>query len=128
MRLLLDTHTLIWFLTDSPKLPPKVRTQLLAPDAELFFSSVSVLEVALKHSLKPEQMPCSADELKSDSEASALRELPFVARHALRVGELPWLHRDPFDRMLIAQAMCEDMMLVSHDVQVLSYGGNMIGF
>ena len=128
MRILLDTHALIWFLTDSPKLPTKIRALLLAEDSELFFSSVSVLEVAIKHSLKPDLMPCLPEEVRSFAESSAICELAFESRHAVKIGELPWLHRDPFDRMLIAQAMCEELNLLSHDENVIRYGGSIIGF
>ncbi|MCR4872011.1 MAG: type II toxin-antitoxin system VapC family toxin [Bacteroidales bacterium] len=128
MRILFDTHALIWFLTDSPRLSDKVRAKLLAPDAELFFSSVSILEIAIKHSLKPELMPCSPEEVRRDSVASGIRELPFISSHSQKVGELPWLHRDPFDRMLVAQAMTEEVVLLSHDEQVRRYGDCVIGF
>ena len=89
MRILLDTHALIWFLTDSPKLPTKIRALLLAEDSELFFSSVSVLEVAIKHSLKPDLMPCLPEEVRSFAESSAICELAFESRHAVKIGELP---------------------------------------
>ena len=128
MRILFDTHALIWFLTDSKKLPKKVRSLLLSPDSELYFSSVSILEVAIKHSLKPEHMPCSPEEIRDDSYASHIRELPFASGHAQMTSRLPWLHRDPFDRMLVAQAMSEGMKLLSHDDQVMRYGECVFGF
>ena len=99
MRILFDTHALIWFLSDSPRLPTDVRALLLRQDTRLFFSSVSVLEIAIKHSLKPEAMPCDADAFYADAIASGIEEMPFVSRHAQGVGVLPWIHRDPFDRM-----------------------------
>jgi PIN domain nuclease of toxin-antitoxin system len=128
MRILFDTHALIWFLTDSKKLPKKVRSLLLSPDSELYFSSVSILEVAIKHALKPECMPCLPEEVRDDSYASRIRELPFASGHAQITGKLPWLHRDPFDRMLVAQAMSEGMKLLSHDDQVIRYGECVFGF
>ena len=128
MRILFDTHVLIWFLSDSPQLPKSVRTTLLDPSSELFFSPVSILEIAIKHSLKPILMPCSPEEVKSDVVASGICELPFVSDHAQKIGELPWLHRDPFDRMLVAQAMAEGVKLLSHDEQVARYGDCVMGF
>ena len=128
MRILFDTHALIWFLTDSKKLPKKVRSLLLSPDSELYFSSVSILEVAIKHALKPECMPCLPEEVRDDSYASRIRELPFASGHSQITGKLPWLHRDPFDRMLVAQAMSEGMKLLSHDDQVIRYGECVFGF
>jgi len=126
MRILFDTHALIWFLTDSPRLSQKARG--LLSDSELFFSPVSILEIAIKHSLKPEIMPCSPDEVRSDAETSLIKELPFVSAHAQKIGELPWIHRDPFDRMLIAQGWCEGIYLLSHDEHVIQYGDGVIGF
>ena len=128
MRILFDTHALLWFLSDSPKLPGHVRDLLMQPDTQLFFSSVSVLEVAIKHSLKPETMPCTADAVYADALASGILEVPFVSHHAREVGNLPWIHRDPFDRMLIAQARMDDVRLLSHDGDVIRYGEGVMGF
>ena len=128
MRILFDTHALIWFLSDSPQLPQRVRSILMDSGSELFFSPVSILEIAIKHSLKPDLMPCSPEEVKVDAEASGIREWSFASSHAQKMGELPWLHRDPFDRMLVAQALVEGFRLLSHDKQVARYGDFVIGF
>ena len=128
MRILFDTHALIWFISDSPQLSKRVRTILMDPSSELFFSPVSILEIAIKHSLKPEAMPCTADAVYADAIASGIDEIPFVSRHAQRVGVLPWIHRDPFDRMLVAQARTEGMVLLSHDGDVIRYGDGIKGF
>lgn len=128
MRILLDTHALIWLLTDSPRITAEIRGMLSAPGVELFFSSVSILEIAIKHSLKPEAMPCAPDEIRKDAEASGLLEVKFDSFHAKAVGELPWLHKDPFDRMLIAQARTEKMRLLTHDDDVIGYGDGVMGF
>ena len=76
MQLLFDTHALLWFLTDDRKLPRKIRSRLLEPGARLHFSSVSILEIAIKHSLKPDDMPCAPDEVREAAEASGLVEQP----------------------------------------------------
>lgn len=128
MRILFDTHALLWFLTGNPKLPSALRKQILKPGNELFFSSVSILEIAMKHALKPAAMPCPPDEVRRDALASAITELPFASSHARRVGELPWLHRDPFDRMLVAQAVEEGLLLLSHDGDVGRYGDCVLPF
>jgi PIN domain nuclease of toxin-antitoxin system len=128
MRILFDTHALIWFLTDNHRLPQKIRAIVTDSETELLFSSVSILEIAIKHSIKPEFMPCSPEEVKSDAEASGIRELPFMSSHAEKIGGLPWLHKDPFDRMLVAQAMSEGISLLSHDEQVVRYGDFVLGF
>ena len=128
MRILFDTHTLIWFLSDSPHLTPQARGLLSREGVEIFFSSISIEEIAIKHSLKPEVMPCEPSEVLADALASGLREIPFDAQAAVAVGALPWIHRDPFDRMLIAQAQTASMKLLSHDANVLRYGDVAIGF
>ena len=128
MRILFDTHTLIWFLSDSPHLTPQTRGLLSREGVEIFFSPISIEEIAIKHSLKPEVMPCEPSEVLADALASGLREIPFDAQAAVAVGALPWIHRDPFDRMLIAQAQTASMKLLSHDANVLRYGDVAIGF
>ena len=128
MRILFDTHTLIWFLSDSPHLTPQARGLLSREGVEIFFSPISIEEIAIKHSLKPEVMPCEPSEVLADALASGLREIPFDAQAAVAVGALPWIHRDPFDRMLIAQAQSASMKLLSHDANVLRYGDVAIGF
>ena len=128
MRILFDTHTLIWFLSDSPHLTPQARGLLSREGVEIFFSPISIEEIAIKHSLKPEVMPCELSEVIADALASGLREIPFDAQAAVAVGALPWIHRDPFDRMLIAQAQTASMKLLSHDANVLRYGDVAIGF
>ena len=127
MRILFDTHTLIWFLSDSPHLTPQARGLLSREGVEIFFSPISIEEIAIKHSLKPEVMPCEPSEVLADALASGLREIPFDAQAAVAVGALPWIHRDPFDRMLIAQAQTASMKLLSHDANVLRYGDVAIG-
>ena len=128
MRILFDTHTLIWFLSDSPHLTPQARGLLSREGVEIFFSPISIEEIAIKHSLKPEVMPCEPSEVLADALASGLREIPFDAQAAVAVGALPWIHRDTFDRMLIAQAQTASMKLLSHDANVLRYGDVAIGF
>ena len=128
MRILFDTHTLIWFLSDSPHLTPQARGLLSREGVEIFFSPISIEEIAIKHSLKPEVMPCEPSEVLADALASGLREIPFDAQAAVAVGALPWIHRDPFDRMLIAQAQTASMKLLSHHANVLRYGDVAIGF
>ena len=109
-------------------MPRVVRRQLLEQGNEFFFSSVSILEIAIKHSLKPKAMPCPPEEVRQDALASAITELPFAASHARRVGELPWIHKDPFDRMLVAQAMEEGMRFLSHDENLARYGDCVMRF
>ena len=128
MQVLFDTHALLWFLSDNRMLPRKIRSRLLEPGTRLFFSPVSILEIAIKHSLKPAAMPCAPDEVREAAEASGLVELPFASGHSVAVASLPWLHRDPFDRMLLAQARAEGMTLLTHDDAIAAYGDGVLSF
>ena len=73
-------------------------------------------------------MPCAPDEVRAAAEASGLSELPFLSKHAIIVGALPWLHRDPFDRMLLAQARAEGFSLLTHDDAIAAYGDGVVVF
>ena len=128
MQALFDTHALLWFLTGDSRLPKRIRSRLLEPGTRLYFSPVSILEIAIKHSLKPNAMPCAPDEVRSVAEASGLCELPFSSKHASAIGGLPWLHRDPFDRMLLSQARTERIALLTHDDAIAGYGDGVVAF
>jgi len=119
VRLLLDTHVLIWWATADPRMSKDCRFLLADPDNEVFFSSVSIWEVAIKHAkglltLGPELLDVGARQ-------NGLRALSFTSLHAQQVAKLPDFHQDPFDRALIAQAICEPMTLVSQDRWFSSY-------
>ena len=119
MRLLLDTHILVWWATDDSRLPPGCRRLLLAEENEVFFSSICIWEVAMKFSkIPPEQ-------LRERSLENGLRHLAFSARHAAEVAQLPPHHQDPFDRALLAQALVEPMVLVSQDTIMQSYSAQL---
>ena len=128
MQILLDTHALLWFLTDSPKLPKELRVRLTSPEQRVFYSSVSILEIAIKHSIRSDAMPCPPEEVETDAESSGLVQLPFTSNHAKIVGTLPWIHRDPFDRMLLAQARAESIKLLTHDETIARYGDGVMYF
>ena len=127
MRILLDTHVLLWLLQDDPQLTEKARS-VIAAAGEVYFSSVSIEEIAIKHSLKPSLMPSATGDVVSAAFKSGIKSIDFSYRHAVAVGELPWHHRDPFDRMLIAQARSDGFKLLSHDDFVIAYGDCVIGF
>jgi len=131
MRLLLDTHTAIWALTTPSRLPPRI--QLLISDAanDVVVSTASIWEVAIKHSLKrgdPSDMPISGLEALRFFSAAGYQILPITAAHAVAVDNLPPLHTDPFDRILIAQALTEPLRLVTHDARLTSYSETIISF
>lgn len=120
MKLLLDTHVLLWAAADSPRIKA-IRKRLLAPDNEVFFSVASLWEIAIKASLG--KLQADAAEIREAAIDNGFLELPVLGQHALHVGGLPWHHRDPFDRLLVAQAAAEPMRLLTADDQLLAYGG-----
>ena len=118
MPLLLDTHILLWLMEDNPKLSRRARSLMLNA-AEVFVSSVSVWEIAIKSRLgKLEEDP---EMIVEKLEAAGLRELDVTYRHALATSKLPPVHADPFDRLLIAQAIVEPMHLLTADAKLTAY-------
>lgn len=119
MNLLLDTHVLIWWATDDLALAKECRALLADPGNEVYYSSIAIWEVAIKHGLG--KLAVTADLLHETSSQAGLKELPFAARHAAAIKSLPPIHRDPFDRAMVAQAMIEPMVLVSQDHNIRRY-------
>lgn len=119
MNLLLDTHVLIWWATDDRALAPECRDMLANPLNTVFYSSIAIWEVAIKHDLG--KLPLPPALLNDQSSSAGLKELPFTAKHAAFIKTLPPIHRDPFDRAMIAQALCEPLILVSQDLTVRKY-------
>ena len=122
MRLLLDTHVLLWLATDDVKLSRGTRTLIEDGDNECLFSPVSIAEIALKHKKHPDLMPFDGTEARSVFIRDGLLELPLTSRHAAEADSLELYHSDPFDRMLLAQAKSEGIKIVSHDRQFPQYG------
>src|SRR3954453_5182549 len=118
MRLLLDTHILLWWLADDPKLPVSAAAQIAAAETFVAVSAASVWEIAIKKSIGRLEPP---DDLVAALDANDFRSLAITAAHALAAGALPNYHADPFDRMLIAQAREEDLILVSVDRRFSAY-------
>lgn len=121
MRLLLDTHILLWALSDDPRLSPEARSLLLTPSAELVVSTVSLWEIALKRGLRPDRMPVGADQVLGWVREAGYSLLALLPEHTVRVQNLPPHHGDPFDRMLVAQALVEPLRLVTHDRSLQAY-------
>jgi PIN domain nuclease of toxin-antitoxin system len=121
MRLLLDTHVLLWTMTDHPRLSPAARTMMTG--SELFVSVVSLWEIAIKHSSRPAEMPISGADAARWLHGADASVLDVTPAHVLALETLPPLHRDPFDRMLVAQARSETLRLLTSDVRVANYGG-----
>jgi PIN domain nuclease of toxin-antitoxin system len=122
MRLLIDTHALLWWLIDDPALPATARKHLSKAGNTILVSSASVWEIATKHRIG--KLPDAAD-LLADFAGYLSRErfegLPISIDHAVRAGLLPGPHKDPFDRMLIAQAQSENVPILSNDAAFNAY-------
>ena len=117
MSLLLDTHVILWWLTDDPTLSDEVKNRL-DDEPGVYISPASIWEVTIKQSIGKLSEPIDVAEEIRDS---GFRELPITSRHAIVAGRLPPIHRDPFDRMLVAQAQCEGLTLVSRDSHIQQY-------
>jgi len=126
LNLLLDTHVALWAITDSPRLSQKARDLIVAPKTSVFVSAATLWEIAIKSSLGRGDMPVSARDAMRYFQESGYRFLPIEAEHALAVEELPQHHQDPFDRILVAQAMTEPMRLMTHDALVALYSDTII--
>ena len=123
MKILADTHTFLWFVTDAPQLSARAKTILEAPDTERFFSRASVWELAIKTGLGKLTLQNRLEEfLPEQLAANRFTLLNFAVEHAIRVARLPLHHRDPFDRMLVAQCLAENLPLVSSDDALDAYG------
>ncbi len=123
MRLLLDTHALLWWLAGDRALPPAARRAIEDPANEVHVSAASAWEVATKHRLGrlPDAGPLAVD-FRREVERQGFTALPITVDHAIAAGRLPEIHRDPFDRMLVAQGLAERMALVSNEAAFDSYG------
>ena len=119
MRILLDTHLLLWWLEASPLLPARARELVSNPENTVFVSAVSLWEIWLKQSLGKLRLPADFTEGLA---AESFESLSLMAAHTRQVSLLPWFHRDPFDRMLVAQAQVENLILLTADEALTAYG------
>ena len=119
MRLLLDTHILLWWLANNPSLSVRARELIADPDNAVFVSAVSLWEIRLKQSLGKLQLPADFEERLA---AESFENLPLLADHTREVASMPWHHRDPFDRMLIAQAQAAGLTFLTADRIAAQYG------
>ena len=118
MRILLDTHVYLWWLQDNRKLSKKAREKIISA-TEVFVSSASIWEASIKVGIGKLDVDINA--LVSEIANSDFVELPVSAKHASIVGQLPEIHRDPFDRILIAQALCEPLQFITFDSILQGY-------
>lgn len=122
MNLLLDTHLLLWAASEPKRLSARARTLLLDPANHLVFSSASLWEISIKNGLDRADFNVDPRRLWRMLLVSGYRELPVTSEHTVAVNELPSLHKDPFDRILVAQARVEGLILLTVDKAVAKYG------
>ncbi|HQY09725.1 MAG: type II toxin-antitoxin system VapC family toxin [Leptothrix sp. (in: Bacteria)] len=123
MKLLLDTHLLLWAAGMPDRLPEAARDLIESPAHELLFSAASLWEVTIKAGLSRDDFQVDARVLRRGLLDNGYTELPITSAHAVTVGSLPLLHRDPFDRLLVAQALTEGITLLTADALVAQYPG-----
>ena len=129
MRLLLDTHIALWAITGDAKLSQAAFDLIRSDKHTTFISAASIWEIAIKYGRnrgRANDMPVSGEEAVKLFETSGYVLLPVTPDHAAAVGLLPDLHRDPFDRLLVAQALHETLRLITHDSIVKTYSGSIM--
>ena len=119
--ILLDTQLLVWWAVQPERLPGPLRSVLMQGTEVLLFSVASLWEVAIKTSLGRPDFQLDGWALRQGLRLEGFGELSITAEHALAVRELPWIHRDPFDRLLIAQALREELQLMTCDATMIRY-------
>lgn len=125
MRLLLDTHVLIWAVTQPDRLAPRLRDAILSPRTVVLVSAASAWEIAIKQALGRLSFPL--ERFDAVMEETGFAQLVMTAAHAIEAGGLPRHHADPFDRMLVAQARLDDLLLASDDPLVAAYDVRLFG-
>lgn len=132
MKILLDTHIALWATLKTDALSAKAKEILLSSDNEIFYSVISIWEVSLKHSINPENMEVTASEFRQLCQDSGFIEIPLEYHHILGLDRLSQkkgcpIHKDPFDRLLLAQSITERMDFITHDAKISTFdSGNII--
>jgi PIN domain nuclease of toxin-antitoxin system len=129
MRVLLDTHIGLWAVADDPKLPARARELITEPTNDVFVSVANLWEIAIEHALARggvNDMPISAEEALVYFREAGYLLLDIVPAHTVAFEGLPQLHADPFDRMLVAQALTVPLRLLTHDLRVARYSDTVI--
>lgn len=122
MRFLLDTHTVIWYLEDNPALSKQAKNVLQSPENELFVSNITLWELAIKISIGKLSLSYPLEKCIEELQSQEIELLHFDVLHILKVQTMPFHHKDPFDRMLIAQALVDNLTFVSNEVLFDNYG------
>jgi PIN domain nuclease of toxin-antitoxin system len=121
MKLLLDTHIALWAIADDRRLSQQAKSLILEPANVLFVSVVSLWEIAIKHQRHPQDMPLSAIQAQEYFLAAGYALMPVLPQHILALESLENHHQDPFDRLLLAQSVCEPAYLLTHDKTLSAY-------
>ena len=121
MDILLDTHILLWAITEPERLPTEVQARLMDPHRTVFFSTASIWEIGIKASLGKTDFPFQPHPVYALAIETGFTELAVTSVHACAVARLPWLHRDPFDRLLVAQAKILGLRLLTVDTVLVAY-------
>jgi PIN domain nuclease of toxin-antitoxin system len=121
VRILLDTHVLVWALSEPQRLAKKLRATISDPENDVFFSAGSIWEIAIKAQIARVRFALQPEEVANAAIASGFEELPIRSDAAAYVARLPMYHRDPFDRILIAQAICELARFFTNDESLTRY-------
>lgn len=123
MRLLLDSHTFLWWVADDKRLPTRTRRAIATASSECWLSYASVWEMAIKASLGKLILDRPVERFVSEQcEINGFRLLPIAFKHICAVEKLAWHHRDPFDRLLVSQALTEGLVLATRDAAIKRYG------
>ncbi len=133
MKILLDTHIALWAITDNEKIPHNFITIINNPENEIFYSLVSVWEIAIKHYIKPELMPIKEEEFMENCSKSGFKQLSIKTNHIFNIKSLKRdsnapSHNDPFDRLLISQAKTDNFLFLTHDSLLSYYNESCIKF
>jgi PIN domain nuclease of toxin-antitoxin system len=126
--LLLDTHIALWAVTDDPHLSRPARALIVEPANEVFISVAAIWEIAIKHAVRrrASAMPVSAEIALHDFLAAGFKLLDIIPAHVLALEALPALHRDPLDRIMVAQALSAPLRLLTHNATVAAYSDTII--
>ena len=126
MKILLDTHILVWYFEDDAKLSQKARTLIEDDYNEIYYSLLSVLEIEIKHAAHPDRLSLNGEKFISYCQKLGFMQAPLGVEHVLEIKNLNRKenapqHRDPFDRLMLCQAIVEDMKFMTHDARIAEY-------
>jgi len=122
MRMLVDTHLLLWAAASSRRLPREARRSMEDPENEVLYSAASLWEIAIKAALRRADFKADVGLLRPALASMGFVELPVSGAHVEKLASLPPLHKDPFDRMLVAQSLSEPLVLLTNDGVLAGYG------